>query len=193
MRRLTFTQGRILWIARSVSLGLLSVTTASAQILGYGLQKSVDEFTGTVICEQQVIDASHPNKLTIGVALDERGVVTFTLNRSKLPNEQVVSAPAFWEDEDGILFRFPNGEVVGHSVEDTDFDVVNIVDPNSWTQSHTLIIVPDLLKRMLSGDGDIRFCLIDTDEGGDRQHVDGTLTREHLAPLGAFYTECIGE
>lgn len=184
-------KGRIRWIC---ALLAPSLALAVAQIQDQGLQKSIDEFTGTVICEQQVIDAGHPNRLTIGIAVDERGVLTLMVHRSTLLYQEIVSPPGSWEEAAGVLFRFPDGEIVGIEVENWsagEDGVVSTVDPSMNSQTHNLIIPPAFLRRLLTETEDVRFRLVDTDEGGERHHVDGTLTVPHLEPLQAFYQSCV--
>ena len=168
---------------------LLLVATAVAQIQDQGLQKGVDEFAGTIICEQQVMDTGAPDRLTLRVVLDERGTITFSIVRSNLEDNEIVNAPWSFTGDDGILLRFTDGEVLGLLVADTDTD---FGFPFSG-QTHNLIVPPALLGTLLSETEDIRFRLLDDDEGGDRNHIDGTLAVQHLAPLGAFYEECVGE
>ena len=176
-------------------IALLATATAQQLIRDQGLQRSIDEFAGTVICEQKVIDEAHPNLITIGVALDERGVITFSLHRSNLTAEEVVSRPYSWEDgyDQGVIFRFSSGESVGRSIEDSDSDIGNMMVSNDRSQTHTLIIEEGFLLKLLlrARRGDIRYRLTDTDEGSDRQHFDGTITSELFAPLAHFYTSCI--
>lgn len=174
---------------------VLLFATATAQIRDQGLRKSIDEFEGTVVCEQQVIDEAHPNQLTISVALDERRVITFALHRSNLIAEEVVNRPYSWEDEynQGVIFRFSTGESVGRPIEDSDSDVGSVVVSDDWSQTHTLIIEESFLLKLLlrARRGDIRYRLTDTDEGSDRQHFDGTISSTLFAPLAHFYTSCI--
>ena len=162
---------------------LLLATTVFAQIQDRGLEKSVDEFTGTVLCEQWVVNLADPGRLTLRTILDERGVITFSLIRSTATSG-VINIPWAWTEQKGVLLRFADGEVRGLYVENTHYDGNN--------QYANLIVTSGFLEELLAETEDLRFRLVDWDEGDNRQHYDGTLTVVQLAPLRSFLEECIG-
>lgn len=103
------------------SVVLLLATTVFAQIQDRGLEKSVDEFTGTVLCEQWVVNLADPGRITLRTILDERGVITFSLIRSTATSG-VINIPWAWTEQKGVLLRFADGEVRGLYVENTHYD-----------------------------------------------------------------------
>ena len=150
---------------------LLLATAVFAQIRDLGLEKGVDEFTGTVTCEQWVVNLSSPSRLTVRIILDERRSLTFSIIRNTASEEGFVQIPWAFTDRKGVLLRFADGEVRGLFVENTYFDGDN--------QYVNIIIAPRFLDELLAETSDLRFRLIDSEEGDYRQHFDGTLTVAH--------------
>ena len=164
-----------------IALVLLSlVTVGFTQIQDRGLEKGIDEFTGTTLCEQWVVNLADPNMLTWRAILDERGVITFSF----ILRIRGLSVPWAYTGQEGVLLRFSDGEIRGLFMKNHHYEAGNLYV--------NMLVTSNLLVDLLAETEDVRFRLIDEGEGDDRQHHDGTLTVGHLAPLRTFLGECIG-